>query len=78
MGAGPASSLLSRADMALVEGAQVSSPEGVRTGPASHRLQHLGEWAPHFGQHSGAGSGGMGVGEPPGGHESRRADSYSC
>lgn len=48
-----------------VKKAQVSQPQGCRSGragPASYRLQHLGEWASSLtGQHSGAGC--MGVGE---------------
>lgn len=61
-------------ELSLVTKARVSQPGGCesrRAGPATHRLQHLEEWAAFLtGQHSG----GLGVGEPAEGHESMRAD----
>jgi hypothetical protein len=61
---GPVSCLGNTVELALTVKAQVSLSRGCEYWPSPRRLQHLGDWALLLaGQHSGAGSGGMGTGE---------------
>ena len=64
---GPAPRLGSTVELALVEGMQVSQTQGVREGELAQPLTGCSTWESGAytvtGQHSGAGSGSMGVGK---------------